>query len=67
MDMMQQCIEAFRAVEPHAIINRAALRLAINATIEACAQVAEEGTDGGDGEWDSSARSAANAIRELKI
>lgn len=41
MDRLKAAIEAFRAVEPHAIINRAALLAAIDAERERCAKVAE--------------------------
>ena len=69
MDVMAKCIEVFRAVEPHAIINRAALRMTINAVIEVCAQEAWDRPEyNGDGsEWDSSAISIAQSIRELKL
>ena len=69
MDVMAKCIEVFRAVEPHAMINRAALRMTIKAVLEICAQEAwDQHEDDGDGsEWDSSAIAIAARIRELKL
>lgn len=65
MDRLDAAIAAFREVEPHAIINRAALYAAINAERERCASVAESWPrDGAAGsEWDACAAGIAAAIR----